>query len=104
MDGKHDDGRPARPDAVDLHTCQSLSGHFRDLVSLDGRSWRHWIGGFAEVGEQLTQPSANGRVGFDLAWPPTRDGIVDELLFTDEPSSQSRGIFTGGEELGAPEV
>jgi hypothetical protein len=63
-----------------------------------------WVRGFAEVGEQLTQPSADGGVSFHLTRPSTFDGVIDQLLFTSESGSQSRGIVTGGEELGAAEV
>ena len=62
-----------------------------------------WVGEFAEVGQELAEPSADGCVSFHLAGPAAFNGVVDELLFTCEPSSQSWSILAGGED-GAPEV
>jgi hypothetical protein len=42
------------------------------------------VTGLAEFGQELTDPTGNGLVPFDLAGPVAFGGILDELALTDE--------------------
>ena len=70
----------ARPESAPVQPREPLSGRFRGRGPFGGRGGRRWIGRFAEIGEKLEQPSADGCVSFHLTRPAALDGVVDALL------------------------
>jgi hypothetical protein len=55
-----------------------------------------------EICEELMDVLLRCRVSLDLALPPARDGVVDELLLDAEPGTQPRCVVAGGEEKRIP--